>query len=172
MRRKKISGVQGYGRPRRGPVGPWAVLPPPPLHEAAGVPGPRRIFENVQKNFLGKLQICIILAYFFKTKRYTFARLEEKRKCLGNVWKMLKTFDENSIEKLIIIYSLGLKLVLKIESAKKHHFSTIFFPVRRTLEPFPITPSYATVGFTSWNLLSEILTNEICNPKSFGNNSW
>ena len=52
VRRKNFQGVKGYGRPSRGPGG--------------GAPLRRGIFENLQKNFLRKLQKCIILAYFQK----------------------------------------------------------------------------------------------------------
>ena len=39
--------------------------------------------------------------------RYVFARLKEKHKLLGNFEKILKFFDENSIEKLnLFIYYL------------------------------------------------------------------
>ena len=48
----KIWGVQGYGRPRRGSGG--------------GVPGRRRIFENLQKKFLRKLQKMHYFSIFCK----------------------------------------------------------------------------------------------------------
>ena len=53
VRRKKFRGVQGYGRPCMGSGG-------------GAPPGRRRIFENLQKYFLRKLQKCIILAYLSK----------------------------------------------------------------------------------------------------------
>ena len=43
----------------------------------------------------------------FKTLWYIFARLDEKHICLGNFEKILKIFDENSIENCIFIYFLG-----------------------------------------------------------------
>ena len=49
---EKISGIQGYGRPRRGSRG--------------GAPGRRRIVENLQTKFLDKIAKYIILAYFSK----------------------------------------------------------------------------------------------------------
>ena len=48
-------------------------------------PGRQRIFENLQKNFLRKLQKCIILVYFSKKVKteLNFWRLDEKYNWLG-----------------------------------------------------------------------------------------
>ena len=48
--------------------------------------------------------------------RYFFARLGEKSKSLGNFEKILKFFDENSIEKLNFLFFIFFEnLLLKIE---------------------------------------------------------
>ena len=44
--------------------------------------------------------------------REIFARLDEKRKLLGNFIKILKIFDEKSIEKVIFYFCFG-KIVTK-----------------------------------------------------------
>ena len=50
--------------------------------------------------------------------RCFLARLDEKRKLLGNFEKFLKVFDENSIEKLIFIFYFLENLLLKIEPSE------------------------------------------------------
>ena len=66
-----------------------------------------------------------------------FARLDEKHHCLGNFEKILKNFDENSIENLKFYFIFILeKLLLKIE-------------------PFQITPFFYTFsGFGGISPLS------------------
>ena len=53
--------------------------------------------------------------------RWFFARLDEKHKLLGNFEKILKFFDENSLEKLnFLIFSIYFfeNLLLKIEPSE------------------------------------------------------
>ena len=71
-------GVQGYGRPRRGSGG-WA-------------PGCRKIFENLQKNFLRKLQKMHYFSKFFKRFNkpcVNFSRVWTKN---TNCWEILRNF--------------------------------------------------------------------------------
>ena len=54
-------------------------------------------FRKVSKDFLRKLQKCIILAYFPKIKQITssfFVRFDEKHKLLRKFEKFLKMFDK------------------------------------------------------------------------------
>ena len=102
-----------------------------------------RKFSKIYKIFLRKLRKRIILAYFSKdlTKNaLIFARLDEKRKYLGNFEKVLKVFDENSIEKLnfyfIFIFIL-VNLLLKIEPSEITPFSTTIFCFGG-ISPFPL----------------------------------
>ena len=87
---EKISGVQGYGRPRRGSGG---VAPLTPEN-----------FRKFAKKFLKKIAkrgvFSPILQRNFKTLRKIFARLTKNTIDWGNFEKTLKFFDENSIEKL------------------------------------------------------------------------
>ena len=67
-----------------------------------GAPGRRRIFENLQKKSLRKLQKCSILPYFAKNAKLCikFSRVWTKNTIgWGNFEKILKISDENSIEK-------------------------------------------------------------------------
>ena len=67
-----------------------------------GGPG-RRIFANFQTDFLRKLRKCIILAYFSKNltnHALIFRAFGQKTQFVGNFEKMLKMFDEKSIEKM------------------------------------------------------------------------
>ena len=51
--------------------------------------------------------------------RYFFARLDQKRKLLGNVEKILKIFDENSIENLNFYFIFILEnLLVKLEPSE------------------------------------------------------
>ena len=77
IRRKKFQGVQGYGRPRRG-----SGAEPPRL---------RRIFENLQKDFLRKLQKMHYLAYFQKNSKLCvkFCAFGRKTQLVG---KFLRKF--------------------------------------------------------------------------------
>ena len=51
--------------------------------------------------------------------RYFFARLDEKRKLLGNFEKILKIFDEHSIEKLNFYFIFIFEnLLLKIDPSE------------------------------------------------------
>ena len=61
--------------------------------------------------------------------RSFFARLDEKHKLLGNFEKILKFFDENSIEKSnLFIFIFFENLLLKIEPSEiTPFFHNIFF---------------------------------------------
>ena len=117
--RKKIWGVQGYGRPCRGSGG--------------GAPGRRGIFENLQKNSLRKLQKMKHFRLFCKKISkpcVKFSRVWTKNTIRwGNFEKILKIFDENSIEKLNF-YLFWEYLLLKIKPSEiTSFFYNNFFPV-------------------------------------------
>ena len=67
--------------------------------------------RKFSKNFLRKLQKMHHFSIFFKKFNKPcvnfFARLDEKRILLGNFEKILKIFDENSIEKLNFYFYFG-----------------------------------------------------------------
>ena len=76
-----------------------------------------RKFSKIFKNFLRKLQKCIILAYFSENlinHALNFCAFDEKRKWFGNCEKILKIFVENSIDKWHFKLFLE-NLLLKIE---------------------------------------------------------
>ena len=107
IRRKRFRGVQGYGRPRRGSGG-------------ADRPGRRRNFLKFAKNSLRKLLNMHYFSLFFKKfQNYAlhFCAFGRKTQFVGKFEKILKIFDENSIEKLHFYLFLG-KLLLKIEPSE------------------------------------------------------
>ena len=74
---------------------------------------------------------------------YFFARLDEKRKLLGNFEKILKISDENSIEKFNVYFNFILEnLWVKIEPSERTQFfyNNIF---RFGGGGFPPSPGYA-----------------------------
>ena len=79
-----------------------------------------------------------------------FARLDEKHKLLGNLEKILKFFDENSLEKLKFLFLFFFEnLLLKIELSEiTPFFYNNFFGFRGGGEfpPFPLaTPLLASL---------------------------
>ena len=72
--------------------------------------------------------------------RYFFARLDKKRKLLGNFEKILKFFDENSMEKLNFYFIFILEnLLLKIEPSEiTPFFYNDFFLFRGDFHPSPL----------------------------------
>ena len=74
----------------------------------------------------------------YQTIRYFFARLDEKRKLLGNFEKISKIFDENSIEKLNF-YFIFRKFVTKNRAfGNNTSFLQQFFRFRGGFPPFPL----------------------------------
>ena len=76
--------------------------------------------------------------------RNIFARLDEKRKLLGNFEKIFESFHENSIEKLnfYLIFILE-NLLLKIEPSEITPFFYNIFSVLGDSPPPPLPPGYA-----------------------------
>ena len=74
--------------------------------------------------------------------RSFFARLDEKHKLLGNFEKILKFFDENSLEKLNFLYFFE-NLLLKIELSEitTFFYNNFFGFGGRDFPPSP--PGYA-----------------------------
>ena len=102
-------------------------------------------FQKISKNFSRKFPKCIIVAYFSKylTKNeLILARLDEKRKLVGNFEKI---FDKNLIEKLnfYFVFILIMEiLLLKIEPSEITPFFYNNFSVSgKGISPFP--PGYA-----------------------------
>ena len=96
--------------------------------------------------------------------RYFFARLDEKPKLLWNFEKILKFFDENSIEKLnflfffiFIFYFCFENLLLKIELSEitPFFYNNLFGFGGGEFPPFP-PPGYALV---TWPPIREIRYN-------------
>ena len=119
---EKISGVQGYGRPRRG-CGGGALLRP-------------ENFRKFAKNSLRKLQNCRVFAFLQKISKpcVKFSRVRTKNKVgWGNFEKIMKIFDENSIEKLNF-YLFWENFWLKIEPSEITSFYPAIFPVRGGVE--------------------------------------
>ena len=98
--------------------------------------------------------------------------MDEKRKLLGNFEKILKIFDENSIEKLNFYFILFLffilffeNLLLKIEPSEiTPVFYNNFFGFGGGISPFP--PGYALAYI--YKLSSE--TGDLFSPSESGNN--
>ena len=103
-----------------------------------GGPGRRRIFENLQKIPEENCNKCCILAYFakkFQKHALNFRAFGRKTIVWGNSEKMLKIFDENSMEKLNFYLFLG-KFVGKYRNIGNNIiFLQQFFPVRGGLNP-------------------------------------
>ena len=83
VRRKKFQGVQGRGS------GGGASRTPDNVRKFA-----KKFLKKMAKNGV----FSPILQKSFKTMRSIFARLDEKHNCFGNFEKILKIFDENSME--------------------------------------------------------------------------
>ena len=84
-----ISGLHGYGRLLRG---------------SGKAPSGRRGIFEMRKISCKK---SIIFAYFsqkFKKTTDKFGRLDERSNCLGIFEKILKFFDQNSIDKYLTIF--------------------------------------------------------------------
>ena len=86
--------------------------------------------------------------------RYFFARLDEKPKLLGNFEKILKFFDENSIEKLNFLFLLFIffeNLLLKIELSEiTPFFYNTFFGFGGG--EFPLPPFFEIAVFRDFTL--------------------
>ena len=109
------------------------------LHRG-GIPGRLRIFENLQKSCKN--------AFFkkdFQNPALNFCAFGRKTlfvlKCFD---KILKVFDENSIEKLIFLLYFSERFLLKIEPLElTSFFSNIFSGSGGGLNP-SIPPAYST----------------------------
>ena len=118
---EKISGVQGYGRPRRG---------------SGGVaPGTPENFRKFAKIFIKKIaKNALFWPTFqrkFKKPSVKFSRVWAKNNLVGKFWEKFDFFDNNSIENWLF-YLFWWKFVAKNRAfGNKIIFLQQFFPVQR-----------------------------------------
>ena len=105
-----------------------------------------RKFLKILKKLLERFVKMLYFSISFKRLNkpvFLFRRLDKKHKLLGNFEKMLKIFDENSIEKLNFIMLFG-KFATKNRAFGNNIFLQQFFPFRggRSCVPSPPGGAY------------------------------